>query len=93
MPSQLSPDSARNRLIGIGLLSAAVFWFAVLDTAAKWLIPTLPLAQIVFLRFLGHVVFTAAAIGPTLGVQLVRTRHPFLQLIRGLLLPILGIAS
>lgn len=87
MSSQLHPDSARHRLIGIGLLSAAVFCFAVLDSAAKWLITSLPLAQIVFLRFLGHVVFTGLAMGPRLGMRLVRTRHPFLQLVRGLLLP------
>ena len=89
MSSQLHPDSARHRLIGIGLLSAAVFCFSVLDSAAKWLIAGLPLAQIVFLRFLGHVVFTAAAMGPTLGLELVHTRHPFLQLLRGLLLPMM----
>ena len=85
----LSQDSPRNRLIGIGLLSAAVFWFAVLDTAAKWLVLSLPLAQVVFLRFLGHVIFTGLAMGPTLGRQLIRTHHPFLQLIRGLLLPMM----
>ncbi len=85
----LRQDSPRNRLIGIGLLSAAVFWFAVLDTAAKWLVVSLPLAQVVFLRFLGHVIFTGAAMGPTLGRALIRTRHPFLQLLRGLLLPMM----
>lgn len=89
MTSQLRQDNPRNRLIGIGLLSAAVFWFSVLDTAAKWLIASLPLAQIVFLRFLGHVIFTGATLGPRLGRQLVQTRHPWLQLIRGLLLPVM----
>ena len=89
MTSQLSPDNPRNRLIGIGLLSAAVFWFAVLDTAAKWLVASLPLAQVVFLRFLGHAVFTGAMMGPALGRQLIQTRHPWLQLIRGLLLPVM----
>lgn len=86
-PSRLRQDSPRNRLIGIALISAAVFWFAVLDAAAKWLVPILPLAQIVFLRFAGHVLFTAAALGPSLGAQLVRTRHPFLQALRAVLLP------
>lgn len=89
MPSQLSQDTARNRLIGIGLLSAAVFWFAVLDTAAKWLVLGLPLAQVVFLRFLGHVVFTGVVMYPRLGRELIRTRHPWLQLVRGLLLPVM----
>ena len=89
MTSQLRQDNPRNRLIGIGLLSAAVFWFAVLDTAAKWLVASLPLAQVVFLRFLGHAVFTGAMMGPALGRQLIQTRHPWLQLIRGLLLPVM----
>ncbi|MGE0802598.1 MAG: DMT family transporter [Lautropia sp.] len=87
--SLLRQDSGRNRLIGIGLLSVAVLLFSLLDTAAKWLSLTVPLLQIVFLRFLGHVVFTAALLAPRHGLDLVRTRHPWLQFLRAMLLPLM----
>jgi drug/metabolite transporter (DMT)-like permease len=87
--SFLHQDSGRNRLIGIGLISGAVLWFSVLDTAAKSLVVTLPLLQLVFLRFLGHTVFTAVAMAPRFGWSLVRTRHPLLQLARATMLPLM----
>lgn len=87
--SYLRQDTGRNRLVGIGLLSAAVLWFSVLDTAAKFLVATLPLLQIVFLRFVGHTVFTAIVMGPRFGWTLVRTRHPLLQFARALMLPVM----
>jgi drug/metabolite transporter (DMT)-like permease len=85
--SLLHLDSGRNRLIGIGLVSGAVFCFSILDTCAKLLVPSLPLLQIVFLRFLGHTVFTAAVMVPSSRMNLVRTRRPWLQLLRALMLP------
>jgi drug/metabolite transporter (DMT)-like permease len=83
----LKTDSARNRLIGIGLISITFLCFAVLDTSAKWLVATLPVVQVVWLRFVVHVVFTAAILVPRNGSRLVRTRRPWLQLIRSLMLP------
>ncbi len=85
--SLLHLDNGRNRLIGIGILSAAVFFFSILDTTAKWLVATMPLAQLVWLRFVGHVLFTAGVMGPRAGLALVRTRRPALQLVRALMLP------
>lgn len=85
--SLLHLDSGRNRLIGIGLVSGAVFFFAILDTGAKWLVQTLPLLQVVFLRFLAHTVFTAAVMVPRSRLNLVRSRRPWLQLVRAMMLP------
>ena len=48
----LHSDSPANRLIGIGLISATVLFFALLDGGAKWLVQTLPVLQVVWLRFL-----------------------------------------
>jgi drug/metabolite transporter (DMT)-like permease len=86
-PSLLHLDSGRNRLIGIGMVSAAVLCFSILDASGKWLINGLPLLQIVFLRFLGHTVFTAAVMMPRSRMNLLRTRRPWLQLLRALMLP------
>ena len=85
--SLLHADSGRNRLIGIAIVSAAVLLFSVLDTSAKWLVQSLPLAQVVFLRFLGHTVFTAAVMVPVSRLDILRTRRPWLQLVRALMLP------
>jgi drug/metabolite transporter (DMT)-like permease len=80
-------DTARHRLIGIGILSGTFVFFAVLDTGAKWLVRTLPVVEVVWLRFLAHVLFTGALLAPRHGLALVRTRRPGLQLLRAALLP------
>jgi drug/metabolite transporter (DMT)-like permease len=85
--SLLHLDSGRNRLIGIAMVSMAVLCFSVLDTCAKWLVQSVPLLQIVFLRFLGHTVFTAAVMVPRSRMNLVRTRRPWLQFLRAMMLP------
>ncbi|MEO6268686.1 MAG: DMT family transporter [Lautropia sp.] len=85
--SLLHLDSGRNRLIGIGLVSGAVFFFSILDTGAKWLVQTLPLLQVVFLRFLAHTVFTAAVMVPRSRLNLVLSQRPWLQLVRAMMLP------
>lgn len=83
----LKADSSRNRLIGIGFISITFLCFAVLDASAKWLVATLPVAQVVWLRFVAHVVLSAALLAPRNGMRLVRTRRPWLQLLRSLMLP------
>ena len=86
-PSLLHLDSGRNRLVGIGMVSVAVLCFSILDVSAKWLVQSLPLLQIVFLRFLGHTVITAAVMVPRSRMNLLRTRRPWLQLLRAMMLP------
>ena len=69
------------------MVSMAVLCFSVLDTCGKWLVQSVPLLQIVFLRFLGHTVFTAAIMVPRSRMNLLRTRRPLLQFLRAMLLP------
>jgi drug/metabolite transporter (DMT)-like permease len=83
----LKADSSRNRLIGIGFISITFFCFAVLDGSAKWLVVTLPVIQVVWLRFVAHVLFTGALLAPRNGMRLVRTGRPWLHLVRSLMLP------
>lgn len=82
----LKTDTARNRLLGIGLVSITFACFAVLDTTAKWLVSSLPVIEVVWLRFVGHVVFTGLLLGPRYGRSLVRVANPTLQLLRGVML-------
>lgn len=84
--SMLKADDARNRRIGIVLVSLATLCFAVLDTAAKWLVLTLPVVQVVWLRFLTHVVLMGALLAPRSGAELVRVRSLRLQVLRGAML-------
>jgi drug/metabolite transporter (DMT)-like permease len=78
--------SARHRQIGIGLVTLTTLCFATLDTAAKWLVMSLPVLQVVWLRFLTHSLFSLAIFGPGMGLELVHWRQPRLQLLRGVML-------
>ncbi len=82
----LKADTARNRLLGIALVSVTFVCFAVLDTTAKWLVRTLPVIEVVWLRFVGHVLFTGLLLAPRHGRALLRTSHPGWQLLRGTML-------
>jgi len=82
-------DTARNRLIGIGLISVTFLCFALLDCGAKWLVQSLPVLQVVWLRFLFHAVFSTALLAPKFGSGLLRTRRPKLQILRAAFLPVM----
>ena len=79
-------SSARHRRIGIGLVTLTTLCFALLDTTAKWLVLSLPVLQVVWLRFLTHSLFSLAIFSPSMGLALLRWRHPRLQLVRGIML-------
>jgi drug/metabolite transporter (DMT)-like permease len=82
-------DNPRNRLIGIGLISATFFCFAVLDGGAKWLVASLPVLMVVWLRFLVHAVLTTLLLAPQLVRGALRPRKPKLQFVRALFLPVM----
>lgn len=71
----LHADSARNRLIGIGMVSVTYFVFSLLDGSAKWLVQGMPVIMVVWLRFVGQVVAAGAVLLPLRGFALVRTSH------------------
>ena len=78
----LHADSARNRLSGIGLASAAFLLFTLLDGSAKWLVLSMPVFMVVWLRFVAHAVFATALLLPLKGRGLVRTQHLKLHVLR-----------
>lgn len=82
----LLPDSSRNRLLGIAIVSGAYLCFAVLDTSAKWLVKSLPVFEVVWLRFVTHVLFMLVPMARAGGRKLHRVRRPGLQLLRAAML-------
>jgi drug/metabolite transporter (DMT)-like permease len=81
----LHADSARNRLIGIGLVSLCYVLFSLIDTSAKWLVTAMPVFMVVWLRFVTHAVFASALLLPVRGRALVRTKHLKWHLLRALM--------
>jgi drug/metabolite transporter (DMT)-like permease len=71
----LQADSARNRLIGIGLVSFTYLLFSLLDGSAKWLVGSVPVIVVVWLRFAIHVVVAGVVLFPLRGRSLVKTNH------------------
>ena len=81
----LQADSARNRLIGIGLVSLTYLLFSLLDGSAKWLVGTMPVIMVVWLRFVTHALFGGLLLFPLLGRSLFRTSHLRWHLVRALM--------
>ncbi len=81
----LHADSARNRLIGIGLVSLTYLLFSLLDGSAKWLVGAMPVIMVVWLRFATHVVIAGLVLFPVRGMSLVKTRHLRWHLLRALM--------
>ena len=81
----LHADSARNRLVGIGIVSLTYLIFSVLDGSAKWLVQSLPVVMVVWLRFLIHVIVAGAVLLPVKGLSLLRTNHLRWHLLRAVM--------
>ncbi len=81
----LHADSARNRLVGIGLISLTYLLFSLLDGSAKWLVGTMPVIVVVWLRFVTHVLIAGVVLFPLKGLSLVRTTHLRWHMLRALM--------
>jgi drug/metabolite transporter (DMT)-like permease len=79
----LRADNAGNRLTGIALVSCVYALFTLLDGSAKWLVASVPVIVVVWLRFLIHALLASALLLPLRGAALVRTRHLRWHLLRG----------
>jgi len=68
---------------GVLLMALAVVFFTCIDTTAKWLIlGGLPVLQVVFARYFGHMVIAVALFLPQEGPTVFRSNRPLLQLLR-----------
>jgi drug/metabolite transporter (DMT)-like permease len=83
-PSPMVSADPRHRLQAIGLMSLATLCFAALDATAKYLgaIKGVPVTQVVWLRFAGHVVFSALVLWPLALAPSLRSTKPLTQVIR-----------
>lgn len=81
----LLQDTARNRQIGIAMVSATTLCFAALDSTAKWLVLALPVFQVVWLRFVTHSLLGILVLTPRYGLALYQAKEPGLQLVRALM--------
>jgi len=82
----LKADDARARRIGIGLVTLATLCFSVLDACAKWLVQSLPVFEVVWLRFALHVLLMFALLAPRHGLGLLRMKSAPLHALRGSIL-------
>jgi len=74
----------RERLKAIGLMALATICFALLDTTAKYLVTVdaVPVAQVTWLRFVGHIGFSAVALWPLAVRPSLRSAKPLIQILR-----------
>jgi drug/metabolite transporter (DMT)-like permease len=79
-------DDVRARLLGIGLMCAALFFFACLDTVAKWLTTSLPILEVVWARYASHFFISLLVVNPWTMPGLMKTQRPWLQIGRSALL-------
>ena len=75
-----------KRLRGIALMASAFVFFAGLDSCAKYLSQSMDSTQIVWARFAGHLLLAAIVLLPTRGVGVLKTRMPWTQVGRGVLI-------
>ncbi len=84
----MTHPSHAHPLRGILLIMLAVFMFSSMDTLAKHMLKRegYPISPLIFARYGVHLLFMIALLAPRMGLDLVRTKRPGLQVLRGLLL-------
>ena len=85
-PPAPAPVAADRVGLGIGSVAAAVSLFSIVDATAKWLGQAYEPAQIVFFQALFGLIPIAVFVWRSGGLSSLRTRRPFAQLLRGILL-------
>jgi drug/metabolite transporter (DMT)-like permease len=75
-----------NQLRGIFYMMAAMLLISVQEALAKYLGQTLPVAQVVWARYLGHLVLMIILLWPKNGMSLLKTNKLFIQITRSLIL-------
>ena len=87
-PRPASATDPRQRVKAIGLMALATLCFAVLDSTGKYLIVKegVPVAEVTWLRFVGHVVFSAAVLWPFALKPSLRSAKPLVQIFRSVLM-------
>jgi len=79
----------RQRMKAIGLMALATICFAALDATGKYLVTlaSVPVEQVTWFRFVGHMVFSAVFLWPFAFRPSLRSAKPLIQIVRsGLML-------
>lgn len=78
------PQARARRLKAIGFMCASIGIFSVLDACGKYLVDvrSLPVFEVVWLRFFGHVLISAILFWPHAFAKLAETRKPGHQALR-----------
>jgi drug/metabolite transporter (DMT)-like permease len=79
-------EDRRMRFLAIALMCATMICFTGQDTCAKWLSASLPIAQIVWARYVGAAVIALAASRSLSRPVTLLSKRPWLQLVRSVLL-------
>lgn len=79
-------EDRRMRILAIALMCGAMVCFTGLDTSAKWLSSSLPTVQIVWARYVGAALIALAASRSLSRPVTLRSKRPWLQLLRSTLL-------
>lgn len=84
-PATADPN---DRLKAIGLMALATLCFAGLDATAKYLVVEegIPVTQVTWLRFVGHVLFSAVVLWPFALHPSLRSAKPLVQIFRSMLM-------
>ncbi len=80
--SKSASGGGATPIAGIGLIVLACLCFSVLDATAKYLSASLPTLQIVWMRFVSHVVLSLILFQVWKRPELLKTRRPLLQIVR-----------
>jgi hypothetical protein len=75
-------EDRRMRFLAIALMCATMICFTGQDTCAKWLSASLPIAQIVWARYVGAAVIALAASRSLSRPVTLLSKRPWLQLVR-----------
>jgi drug/metabolite transporter (DMT)-like permease len=78
-------SAQREVLIGVGFMLLGVSLLPAMNTIAKYLATDFPLWQVVWARFLGHLLWMTLFFAPRLGVALYRTMHLKGQMVRSII--------
>ncbi|GAA0777090.1 DMT family transporter [Roseibium denhamense] len=78
----LRPGPTKAPIAGIALIVLACLGFSILDATAKYLSATLPTLQIVWVRFVSHLIIAVILFRVWKTPTLLHTKRPWLQIVR-----------
>ncbi len=79
-------QAAVARKQGIAIVLITMLLFAAYDATSKYLAPRYPIPELLWVRYVTHAGLILIVFGRKMRMELIKTRRPFLQIFRALLL-------